>query len=70
MSRYDKLWRGVFNYHGEQHELFTKANFSGQAKTFMITRLARNLGLNRWVLENYFCGTKDNFSVKLHKGGE
>lgn len=66
MSEFDKYlseskerYKGTFNWHGENHELYTHAASEAQAKNFMIRQLAKKLGRSAQSVYGYF-NTKAN----------
>jgi len=60
-----KLYSGRFNYHGELHNLHTKAKSETRAFHNFVTQLAKTLKVGRQYLLYYFLDTKvDNYKVR------
>ncbi len=60
-----KLYSGRFNYHGELHNLHTKANSEPKAFNNFITQLSKKLGQGRRSLLFYFLDEQvDNWKVR------
>lgn len=57
-------YKGIFNWHGELHTLFTFARSKESALSYFITRLAKILGRRRGLVLNYFLDeSKDNWKI-------
>jgi hypothetical protein len=59
----EERYAGEFNWHGEVIKVTIDAKDEAQAKTKMISVLARRLDVGKNRLRMYFDGSKDNFSI-------
>jgi len=57
-------YKGTFNWHGENHTLYTHAASESQAKNFMIRQLAKKLGSATGPLYNYFNNKGNSWKVE------
>lgn len=58
------LWHGKFNYQGEIHNIYCKANNTNHAFSTMCVQLARKLKVSSWSVRQYFWAT-DKYEIKL-----
>lgn len=67
--RTKELWHGIFNWHGEVHEFYTKAASCAQAFTFMSQKLAERLKVAHWSVWCYYMGShaKGSFEIKAER---
>jgi len=59
-----KLFKGSFNYYGENIVLWTHAPSKGRAFSSFITKLAFQLDRTRISVSNYFYSGKDNYLIE------
>ena len=52
-----ELWYGKFNYQGEIHEMYCKAQGKRHAFQTFCYKLAQELKLSSWSVRNYFWET-------------
>ena len=66
MENTDKtLYRGMFNWSGETHELYTHAHSPDQAFNLMISKLAKKLQITRYsVLIRFIDNRADNYRIE------
>jgi hypothetical protein len=66
MTNTDKdLYRGLFNWSGETHELYTHAVSLDQAFKHLTSKLAKKLSLTRYAVSIRFINNqKDNYKIE------
>ena len=59
-----KKYKGVFNWYGELHTLYTYSKDENLAFNNFITQLTKTLKISRGRVYNYFINSeKDNFKI-------
>ena len=68
MDRY----RGVFNWYGESHTLWTHSTSEAGARTNLFEQLAKKVGYSFAFVSSYFVPSVDSYKITIHnkKGGE
>ena len=62
-----KLFKGSFNYYGENIVLWTHAHSEKQAFTYFIKEIAFQVDRTRISVSNYFHSGKDNYLIEQKK---
>ncbi len=62
-----KTYQGTFNWHGEVHELSTKATTQARAKCNLLWQLAKKVKQPLGIVRRYFGGHADNYNVAPRK---
>lgn len=61
-----KTYTGHFNWHGEDHTLYTSATSKTKAFHNLCSQLGKKVEYNRSAVANYFLGT-DKYRIELTK---
>jgi len=58
-----ELYKGMMNWKGEIHELWTHAHSYAEAERSLITKLSEKLEMSRWYVSSHFDGRGNNLSI-------
>ena len=61
-----KLYKGIFNWHGESYELFTHANSPDSAWLNFVDQMCKKVKLSKRTVMMYFNGDVDNYYIRRH----
>lgn len=59
-----KRYKGVFNWYGEIYTMWTHTYSLSQARTTMLSNLAKKLGLTYKRASDYFLPERDNYKIE------
>jgi len=60
----NKRFKITLNWYGEERVLWTHAENSTRAKTFILQKFSKEIGINPTMVRAYFNGSKDNFLIE------
>jgi len=58
-----ELYKGILNWKGEIHELWTHADSYAESERIFITKLSEKIGMSRWYVSSHFDGRGNNLSI-------
>jgi len=60
----NKRFKATLNWYGEVRVFWTEAKSNTRAKTFILQKFSKEIGINPTVVRAYFNGSRDNFLIK------
>jgi len=60
----NKRFKATLNWYGEKKVFWTEAKSNTQAKSFVLQKFSKEMGINPNTLRSYFNGRRDNFLIE------